>query len=115
MAKLNISSIFHYLNPCLPGMLEEQLPNMSSKHHELLAALEFLGIEEHIQERPVLWVGRPPYTVISGARSFFAKHIMQMPFNNRLVQALKTDDNMRRICGWDQSFYDRKGRPYSSG
>lgn len=103
MPTVNISSIFHYLNPSLPGMLDEQLPRMSPKHQQLLATIEFLGIEEHIQDRPYSGVGRRPHSNICVARAFFAKAIMQIQDTKHLWHALRADDNLRRICGWDRA------------
>lgn len=102
MPTVNISSLFRYLNPRLPEFFDEQLPCMSPKHQQLLATLELLGIEEHIQDRPYAGVGRHPHSNICATRAFFAKAIMQIPTSQLLEQALRSDDNLRRICGWDR-------------
>lgn len=103
MPKINISSIFHYLNPSLPGMLDEQLPHISPQHQQLLATLELLRIEEHMQDRPYSGIGRRPHSRICVARAFVAKSVMQIQDTKHLWHALRTDDNMRRICGWDRA------------
>ena len=102
MPIVNVSSIFRYLNPCLPLFLEEQLPNMSPQHEKLLATLEFLEPDRHIQDRVYASVGRPPCSIIPVVRAFIAKSIMQIEKTNYLLYTLRTDDNMRRICGWDK-------------
>lgn len=102
MPTVNVSSIFRYLNPYLPLFLEEQLPNMSPKHQNLLATLEFLELDKRLQDRIYAGVGRRPYSHIPVARAFFAKSIMQIQDTKHLWHALRTDGNLRRICGWDR-------------
>ncbi len=102
MPTVYVSSIFRYLNPCLPLFLEAQLPNMSSQHEKLLATLEFLELDKHIQERVPALVGRPPHMIIPVVRAFIAKSILNIEMTNHLLSVLRTDDNMRQICGWDR-------------
>jgi hypothetical protein len=76
---------------------------MCPKHQNLLATLEFLELDKRLQDRIYAGVGRRPYSLIPVARAFFAKSIMQIQDTKHLRHALRTDGNLRRICGWDRA------------
>ncbi len=48
--------------------------------------------------------GRPPSDRIAIARAFVAKMVYVMPFTSILVERLKSDKALRRICGWEHQY-----------
>jgi hypothetical protein len=47
------------------------------------------------------WEGRPRKTRSAIARSFIAKMVYHIDTNTMLIERLKSDQNLRRICGWE--------------
>jgi len=46
--------------------------------------------------------GRPPKDRGAIARAFVAKMVYNMPTTRALLDRLKTDTSLRRICGWER-------------
>ena len=43
--------------------------------------------------------GRPPYSIEAMWRAVLCKFLLRIPYNNELVQRLRTDPRLREICG----------------
>ncbi len=90
-------SIQHALFP----WLIEELGELTSKQQELVSTLEMIRIEEFIISS-YGYPGRPPQDRGAIARAFIAKMIYNMPTTRMLLDRLKTDISLRRICGWER-------------
>ena len=76
---------------------------MSKKQQQLIVILEVIRIEQHL--RSYLGMpGRPRRDRIAMARAFVAKAVYNMPFTSTLVDRLKSDKALRRICGWEYQY-----------
>jgi IS5 family transposase len=80
--------------------LEEELDPLTKKQQQLIAILELVRIEEFLHFFYGC-EGRPQKTRSAIARSFVAKMVYNMDTTTLLIERLKTDKNMRRICGWE--------------
>lgn len=80
--------------------LEEELNPLTKKQQQLIEILELIRVEEFLPN-PFRCEGRPQKTRSAIARSFVAKMIYNMNSTVDLIERLKTDKNMRRICGWE--------------
>jgi len=83
--------------------LREELGPLTEKQQQLITILEVIRIEEHLpcyRGMP----GRPPKDRTAIARSFVAKMVYAMPCTNMLVERLKSDKSLRRICGWEHQY-----------
>jgi hypothetical protein len=80
--------------------LEEELDPLTGKQQQLVEILELVRIEEFLPDL-IGCEGRPPKTRSAIARSYVAKTIYNMDSTVGLIERLKTDKNMRRICGWE--------------
>jgi Transposase DDE domain/Transposase domain (DUF772) len=80
--------------------LVEELDPLTEKQQQLVEILELVRVEEFLPDL-IGCEGRPPKTRSAIARSFVAKMIYNMDSNVGLIERLKTDKNMRRICGWE--------------
>jgi len=81
--------------------LAEELGELTQKQQELITTLEMIRIEEFITSR-VGYPGRPSKDRGAIARAFIAKMVYNMPTTRSLLDRLKTDISLRRICGWER-------------
>jgi len=75
---------------------------------KLITTLEVIRIEKFLLD--FTWMGRPKKDRIAIARAFVAKSVYNMDTTRMLIDRLKTDKNLRRICG----FENRKQIPSES-
>ena len=80
--------------------LEEQLDPLTEKQQQLIIILELVRIEQFLINYRGC-EGRPQKTRAAIARSFVAKAVYNMDVTVALIERLKTDKNLRRICGWE--------------
>lgn len=70
-----------------------------SSHQRVALVLEQIVIEEHIQDAPS-WTGRPRLSRKAGVRALIAKAVLNIPTRKELVERLRIDLRLRRICGF---------------
>ena len=80
--------------------LEEELDPLTQKQQQLITILELVRIEEFIPYY-LGCEGRPQKTRSAIARSFVAKAVYHLDTTVALIERLKSDKNLRRICGWE--------------
>jgi len=83
-----------------PG-LEESLGKLSEKQRQLVRILELVRIEKYVTVIPG-WPGRPPKDRGAIARALVAKAVYNMGTTSGLLERLKSDPTMRRLCGWER-------------
>ena len=102
MSRLTVT-LSHYwdkIQGTLFPWLAEELDPLTEKQQQLVEVLEFIRIEEFLPDL-IGCEGRPPKSRSAIARSYVAKMIYNMESTVGLIERLKTDKNMRRICGWE--------------
>ena len=83
------------------GWLEEELGELSEKQRQLVKILELLRVESYVtRERRVL--GRPLGDRQAIARAFVAKAVYNLETTRQLLEQLRNDTKVRRICGWER-------------
>ena len=92
------NGIQSHLFPYMEAQLESE---PTQKQQQLISTLELIRLEEHV---PSFWgfPGRPPSCRIALARAFIAKALYNMPTTRVLIDRLKSDIQLRRICGWEK-------------
>jgi hypothetical protein len=80
--------------------LEEELDPLTKKQQQLVSILELIRIESYLPCYDGC-EGRPQKSRSAIARSFVAKMVYNMDTTTILIERLKTDKSMRRICGWE--------------
>lgn len=80
--------------------LEEELGPLGEKHQQLVRVLGLVNIEATLPGRGRR-VGRPPRQRVPLARAFVAKAIWNLPTTRALIDRVKADVQLRRICGWE--------------
>jgi hypothetical protein len=80
--------------------VSEELGALSSKQEQLIRTLALLGLEGFTVSRRGL-VGRPGHDRACVARAFVAKAVYNFVFTRALIDRLKNDAVLRRLCGWE--------------
>jgi len=79
--------------------LQKCLGPLGPKYQQLVTVIEMVPVDAFLPR----WGGRrgrPPYDRAPFARAFFAKKIFNLPTTADLIVRLKSDEMMRRLCGW---------------
>ena len=83
--------------------LAEELGPLSERHKRLVQVLEFVRVEELLPGTRGSGAGRPPQSRAALARAFLAKAVFAVPTTRALVERLRNDPTLRRLCGWEQA------------
>src|ERR1035437_2732797 len=102
--QLIVSGFLNQFQRIMQGVLfpalQEQLGPLSSKYRQLVAVLGLIRIEAVVGA----WsggVGRPAKHRRAMACSFVAKALFNLSDTRQLLDRLKEDISLRRICGWE--------------
>ena len=90
------ATLFPHLEHCLPTRLTD-------KQRQLVAILEIVRIEEHLPPGWVQVMGRPKCDRRALARAFIAKAVYDLPATLLLIDMLRAEPNLLRICGWQHA------------
>lgn len=82
--------------------LEEGVGPLSAKQQQLVKTLELLRIEEYVLRR-VRRKGRPREDRQALARAMVAKAVYNLETTRQLVEQLRNDVTLRRLCGWERA------------
>jgi hypothetical protein len=80
--------------------ITEELGPLSGKQEQLIQTLALLGLEGFTGSQRGL-VGRPPHDRVAIARAFVAKAVYGITKTNAMIERLKSDAMLRRLCGWE--------------
>lgn len=95
-----IAGIWGRIQARLFPFLEECLDEPStSKLYQLVAILELLRVEEAVG-LPLGGRGRPRHDRQALARAFVAKAVYNLPTTELLVESLRSQPNLRQVCGF---------------
>lgn len=99
-----ISSLSQYwqkIQGTLFPWLEVELEPLTEKQQQLVSILELVRIEQFLPDT-FGCEGRPQKTRSAIARSYVAKMVNNFDTTTALLDRLKSDKNLRRICGWER-------------
>jgi hypothetical protein len=74
--------------------------HLSGEHRTFINMLRIIEDVMPIACRPYAGTGRPPYEDIAFFRAFFALSYFAIPSVTLLIKTLKSDPNLRQICGF---------------
>ena len=97
-----LSQFWHSLQGNLLPWLREELGPLSQSHQKVITVLEMARIEEFVQFYRGVSAGRPPACRAAMARAYVAKASLNLPTTRQLLDRLKVDKLLRRICGWER-------------
>lgn len=97
-----LTQYWHSIQSCLFPDFESQIGLTTNKHHEIMVVLDMLEFERYIYD-PALpsHRGRPTSSRVAIAKAFTAKSVMNLPSTEALLDRLKSDIVLRRICGFN--------------
>jgi hypothetical protein len=98
---MRLSQIWDTIQGKLFPLVEETVGELSEKQRRLISILELVRIESYVT---VIrgWPGRPAKDRAAIARSFVAKAVYNMGTTRDLLERLKSDPTLRRLCGWER-------------
>ena len=80
--------------------LEEALGPLGERYQRLVRVVELVRVEEWLPYSRG-WRGRPLKDRAALARAFLAKAVLDVPTTRALVERLRTEPTLRRLCGWE--------------
>lgn len=83
------------------GWLAEELGELTEKQQQLVMTLELLQIESYVKRSGCVR-GRPLEDRKAIARAFVAKAVYNLETTRQLLERLRCDAGLRRICGWER-------------
>jgi hypothetical protein len=100
---ITVSSYLRKIQSSLfPGFAEELGPT-TEKHQKVIVILDVLKIEDFVNVAPYpLERGRPPVDAAAMARAYISKAVLNIPTTRALIDRLKVDTVLRRICGFER-------------
>lgn len=96
-----LSSYWGRIKDFLLCPIEEEFGSLTNKQQQVITALEVIRIEDFVE--PYGGVGRPPADRLPIARAFIAKAVYGHSTTRQLLDQLKSDVRLRRICGWEKA------------
>jgi hypothetical protein len=81
--------------------LREEIEPMTELLGRLVTILDVIGLEAFVPDPP-RGPGRPPEDRRALARAFVAKAVLGIPTTGAVIERLKVDKSLRRICGWER-------------
>lgn len=98
---LTLSQFWETVQHGLFDWLAEELGELSPKQKQLVKILELVRIESFVPASRRL-KGRPLEDRKAIARAFIAKPIYNLKTTRELLERLRSDVTLRRLCGWER-------------
>ena len=96
-----ITQFAHVLQTGLFPVLEEELGELTPPAKRLVATLEMIPLARFVPSSRG-WIGRPSKDRLAIASAFVAKAVYGFALTRQLLDALASDTQLRRICGWNE-------------
>lgn len=97
-----LSQFSHLLQTALFPTLEPQVGSLDSTARRLVAVLEMIPLERFLPCSGG-WVGRPAKDRYAVACAFVAKAVYGLSLTRQLLERLRNDAQLRRLCGWQEA------------
>src|SRR6266700_4693319 len=96
-----ITQFAHVLQTGLFPVLNEELGELTGPAKRLVATLEMIPLARFVPSSRG-WIGRPSKDRLAIASAFVAKAVYGFALTLQLLDALASDTQLRRICGWKE-------------
>lgn len=98
-----IPNWWHIIKETLFPWIEKELDldSLTDKQKQLIRTLEIVDLDSNISSPVPFSIGRPVSNRVKIARAFVAKAVYNFRTTRSLLERLKTDFALRRICGWE--------------
>lgn len=101
MLRKKVSQYFSSMQRNLFPGFDENIGITTEKHLQVIVAFDIIQIEKYLPHQNSRTVGRPLANRDALARSFLAKSILNIPTTVGLIDRLKVDHVLRRLCGFE--------------
>lgn len=102
MLRGTISQYFKSMQRNLfPGFCKD-VGIVTNKHLDVIVACDVVQVERFIPYQSPYAVGKPPVDRGAFARAFLAKAVLNIPTTIGLIDRLKVDAALRRLCGFEK-------------
>lgn len=92
---------WNHIQASLFPWLREEVEPMTEQLGRLITILDVIGLGSFVPDPP-RGPGRPPEDRRALARCFVAKALFGVPTTSALIERLRTDQSLRRICGFER-------------
>ena len=82
--------------------VEDMLGPVEGRYKKLVLALEMICVERFLPSVPDRMPGRPLKHRATLARAFLAKMVLNVATTRALVERVRSDPTLRRLCGWQR-------------
>jgi hypothetical protein len=96
-----LSQFGSILQQSLFPALEEELGELGSQHRQFVRVLGFLELDHFVAVQSGR--GRPGHNRANIVRAFVAKAVFGVPHTRALLERLRCDQVLCRLCGWDRA------------
>lgn len=96
-----LSSIWSVMQGKLFPVLEEEMGEFSDKEKQFIRVCELCAIEKHIHFFNGSLFGRPKKERLCLAMAFVAKAVYNFSNTKILIDYIKNNATLRRLCGWE--------------
>jgi hypothetical protein len=95
-----LTQFAHLLQSQLFPAVEEATGELDEKARQLIATLEMIPLARFVPSSRG-WMGRPSKDRLAIAAAFVAKAVYGFGLTRQLLERLRNDQQLRRICGWE--------------
>jgi len=99
MSKL--SNLWAHLTGWLFPALAEELDPLTEKHQQFVTVCELAQLDKHMAAYRGHRLGRRKQPRLDFAKAFVAKAVYDVPTTKAMVERLKFDKTLLRLCGWE--------------
>lgn len=97
-----LSNLFNSIQRSLFPALEEELNELSVHEKEFVRTVELTDPSKFINEYKWLGYGRKPSERLCLIKAFIAKPIFKISQTATLIDTIKSNPKLRRLCGWER-------------
>jgi Transposase DDE domain/Transposase domain (DUF772) len=94
-----LTQFAHVLQAQLFPVVEEATGELDDRARQLIATLEMIPLARFVPASRG-WIGRPAKDRLAIAAAFVAKAVYGFNLTRQLLERLRNDQQLRRICGW---------------
>lgn len=96
-----LSNLWAHIYTSLFPTLEEVLDPLTDRQRQFVSLCELIQLDRHMARYAGHWLGRSKLARIDFAKAFVAKALYDLPTTKALIEHLRVDKNLRRLCGWE--------------